>query len=250
MRALYIKPVFKVLDSKNFNSFEISGLRCGNPYFLNAGVATSASGLPRVFYLGRGSQIRLRSDLHWSTPHLKFAASTASGLRLLSSCLNRILTLWFLTSCRFWQLQSIFSVFAGFLGKYFDQQTCSIGEHSENQSSCSWVGGIRAVNGIRQGLIKYDAPGMPRVCHSHSGYGGGYGPLASHGKEDVTCKVSDPSFTNPTVRSDIEEKFMLIRWLFGGGDVHQRRITAHASWSGGIRMFFCISTSRNTIVLG
>ena len=42
---------------------------------------------------------------------------------------------------------------------------------------------------------------------------------------------------------------MLIRWLSGGGDVHQRRIIAHTSWSGGIRMFFCISTSRNTIVL-
>ena len=46
------------------------------------------------------------------------------------------------------------------------------------------------VNDIRQGLIEHDAPAMPRVCHGHSGHGGGYGPLAGHGKEDVTCKVS------------------------------------------------------------
>ena len=37
------------------------------------------------------------------------------------------------------------------------------------------------------------------------------GPLAGHGKEDVTCKVSDPPFTNLIARSDIEEKPMLIR---------------------------------------
>ena len=30
------------------------------------------------------------------------------------------------------------------------------------------------------------------------GYGGGYGPLTGHGKEDVTCKVSDSPFTNLT----------------------------------------------------
>ena len=46
----------------------------------------------------------------------------------------------------------------------------------------------------------------PRVCRGHSGYGGGYGLLAGHGKEDVTCKVSDPPFTNLTPRSDIDEK--------------------------------------------
>ena len=42
----------------------------------------------------------------------------------------------------------------------------------------------------------------PRVRHGHSGYGGGYGggsgPLAGHWKEDVTCKVSNPPFTNLT----------------------------------------------------
>ena len=70
---------------------------------------------------------------------------------------------------------------------------------------------IVLVNDIRQGLIGHDAQAMPLVCYGHSGYGGGYGPLAGHGKEDVTCKVSDPPFTNPTARSDIEEKPMLIR---------------------------------------
>jgi len=71
---------------------------------------------------------------------------------------------------------------------------------------------------IRQDLIGHDAPTVPRVCHGHSGYGGGYGggcgPLAGHGKEDVTCKVckvSDPPFTNLTPRSTIDEKLMLIR---------------------------------------
>jgi len=38
----------------------------------------------------------------------------------------------------------------------------------------------------------------PRVHHGHSGYGGRYGPLAGHGKEDVTCKVSNLPFTNLT----------------------------------------------------
>ena len=52
------------------------------------------------------------------------------------------------------------------------------------------------VNDIRQGLIGHDAPAMPWVCHGHSGYDGGYGPLVGYGKEDVTCKVLDPSFAN------------------------------------------------------
>jgi len=71
------------------------------------------------------------------------------------------------------------------------------------------------VNDTRQGLIGYDAPAMFRVCHGHSGYGGGYSsgydPLAGHGKEDVTSKVSDPPFTNLTPKSDIDKKIMLIR---------------------------------------
>ena len=52
------------------------------------------------------------------------------------------------------------------------------------------------VNDIRQGLIRHDAPAMPWVCHGHSGYGGGYGILGGHRKEDITSKVSDPPFVN------------------------------------------------------
>ena len=66
------------------------------------------------------------------------------------------------------------------------------------------------VNDTRQGLIGYNAPAMFRVCHGHSGYGGGYGPLTGHGKEYVTSKVSDLPFTNLTHISDIDEKLMLI----------------------------------------
>ena len=55
---------------------------------------------------------------------------------------------------------------------------------------------------------------MPRVYHGHSGYGdrygGGYGVLEGHRKEDVTSKVLDPPFTNLTPGSDIDEKPMLI----------------------------------------
>ena len=65
------------------------------------------------------------------------------------------------------------------------------------------------------------------MMHQHcSGFvmvtvgGGGYGPLAGHGKEDVPSKVSDPPFTNLTPRSDIDEKLMLIGSLSGGGDAH------------------------------
>ena len=54
------------------------------------------------------------------------------------------------------------------------------------------------VNDIRQGLIGHDALAMPRVCYGHSGYGGGGGPLAGYGKEDVTSKFLDLSFTNNT----------------------------------------------------
>ena len=47
---------------------------------------------------------------------------------------------------------------------------------------------IRAVVGIRQGLIGHDASVMPRVLHGHSGYGA----FEGHRKEDVTSKVLDP----------------------------------------------------------
>ena len=76
--------------------------------------------------------------------------------------------------------------------EYFDQPACSSSQD------------------IRQGLIGHDALAMSRVCHGHNGYGGGYGVLEGHRKEDVTSKVSDPPFTNLTPRSDIDKKSMLI----------------------------------------
>ena len=212
--ASYTKPAFEVLDLKN--SFEASGLGCGNPRFSNAGVTTSALVYLALRILDAGLKPDYVQILRWLNSRLKFTTSTASVLQLLRSCFNRILTFWFFTSCRFWQ----FCIFTGLLREYFDERACSIGKHSGNQSSCSWARRIRAVNDIRQGLIGQDAPAMPQACHGHSGYGGGYGALAGHEKEDVSNKVSDPPFTNLTPRSDIDEKLMLIGWLSGGGDAH------------------------------
>ena len=96
------------------------------------------------------------------------------------------------------------------------------------------------VNDTRQGLIGHDAPAMPWVRHGHSGYGGGYGGFEGHRKEDVTSKVSDPPFVN---FDQGRSSFLVAKSAI------KRRIIAHTSWSGGIRMLPCISTSRNTIVL-
>jgi len=59
-----------------------------------------------------------------------------------------------------------------------------------------WAREIHAVTDTCQGLIGHDTLAMPRVRHSHSGYGGGYGSFEGHRKEDVTSKVLDPSFAN------------------------------------------------------
>ena len=75
-----------------------------------------------------------------------------------------------------------------------------------SHGSCLWETRICATDDIRQDLIGHNAPTVPRARHGHSGYGGGYGggsgggsgPLAGHWKEDVTCKVSNPLFTNLT----------------------------------------------------
>jgi len=74
-----MKLAFEILDLENSSSFE-SGLGCGEPCISNAGVANSASGLPRVLYLGRKSKTRPRSvpySLHWSTLRLKFITSVS-----------------------------------------------------------------------------------------------------------------------------------------------------------------------------
>ena len=135
------------------------------------------------------------------------------------------------------------SVFVGFMGEYLDRPACSIGEHSGSQSSCPWVRRIRAVAGIRQGPIEYDAPVMPRVLHDHSGYGA----FEGHVKEDITSKslnLPSPILLKEATKNPCSlDDFLVVEMLI------KRRITAHTRWSGGIRMFPCISTSRNTIVL-
>ena len=108
------------------------------------------------------------------------------------SCLFRILTLGFLFLAGSGSLILAFCVFAGIMGEYLDRPDYSIGEHSGCQNSCPWARRIRAVIGTRQGLIRHDAPVMPRVLHGHSGYG----VFEGHRKEDVTSKVSDPLFVN------------------------------------------------------
>ena len=91
-RASYTKPAFEVLDLKN--SFEASGLECGNPCFSNA-----VWRLLRLIYLAsriqtaglkpdRGSKTRPRSDLRWLNLRLKFTTSIASAVQLLDRVLN------------------------------------------------------------------------------------------------------------------------------------------------------------------
>ena len=122
-------------------------------------------------------------------------------------CLCRILTFVFLLFAGSGHIDSACSsVFAGFMGEYLDRLACSIGEHSGSQSFCLKARRIRTVADTHQGLIGHDAPAMPRVRHSHSGYGG----FEGHRKKDVTSKVSDLFFTNLTQRSDSDEKPMLI----------------------------------------
>jgi len=70
-----MKLAFEVLDLENSSSFETFGLGCGDPYILKAGVANSASRLPRVLYIGCRSKTRPLSvpySLHWLTLRLKF----------------------------------------------------------------------------------------------------------------------------------------------------------------------------------
>ena len=127
--------------------------------------------------------------------------------------------------------------------------TCSIGGHSENQSSCPWARRIRAVTSTRQGLIGHDAPIMPRVRHGHSGYGGRYGVFEGHRKE--MSPVRSRILPSPILLKEVTatkspcslDNFLVVEMLI------KRRITAHTSWSGGIKMLPYILTSRNTIIL-
>jgi len=87
------------------------------------------------------------------------------------------------------------------------QPTHSIGNHFRSQGFCPRVRKICAVLNTHQDIIGDDAPVMSRILPDHNEHGA----FESHGKEDVTSKVSDPPFTNLVQRSDNNEKPMLIR---------------------------------------
>ena len=92
------------------------------------------------------------------------------------------------------------------MGEYFDQPACSIGEHSGNQSSCSWASLVHGRLFGPANLLKLSRyPSRPYWTWRTSNFPGlscsqwvwwWYGVLEGHRKEDVTSKVSDPSFAN------------------------------------------------------
>ena len=66
---------------------------------------------------------------------------------------------------------------------------------------------IRAVLNTHPDIMGHDAPVMSRILSDHNEHGA----VEGHRKEDVTSKVSDPSFANLIQRNDSNEKPMLIR---------------------------------------
>ena len=92
------------------------------------------------------------------------------------------------------------------MGENLDQPACSFGYHSRSQNFCLRARKIRAVVDTHQDIIGHDAPVMSRILPDHDVHDA----FEGHGKEDVTSKVSDPPFTNFTLRSDSDEKPMLV----------------------------------------
>ena len=119
-------------------------------------------------------------------------------------------------------------MFAGPLGEYIDQWTWSMVDH-RRRSHGPW-------------------PSPRSLWIQCTGHAFWHGMVrVSMAGDIVVGMFLDSPFTYP--RSDIDS--MLIGWLSGGGDAHQRRIIPRCfGWSGRIRRFSCLSTSRNTIVLG
>jgi len=109
------------------------------------------------------------------------------------------------------------------------------------------------VNDIRQDLIGHDAPAMSRVCHGHVGMVVGMvvsimsleatGKRMSPVRPRILPSPILPPEVTSTKNSCLLDDFLVVEMLI------KRKIMDHTSWSGGIRMFFCISTSRNTIIL-
>ena len=99
------------------------------------------------------------------------------------------------------------SDFAASIGGDMKRPACLIGEHLKSQNFCPRARKIHAVVDTHQDIIGHDVPVMSRILPDHNEYGA----FESHGKEDITSKISDPPFTNLAQRSDSDEKPMLIR---------------------------------------
>jgi len=117
--------------------------------------------------------------------------------RLFFSLYFRILTLWFLLPPG-----SLNQSFAHSLGPWENISASELVRWSSTEGEVKapvygrrWF--ARLMTSVKTSLDMTHRQ-CPRVRHGHSGYGGGYGPLAGQGKEDVTYKVSDSPFTNLT----------------------------------------------------
>jgi len=139
-----------------------------------------------VSYFGRGSKTRPRSDL----------CASVHNFNRVCFCLNRILTFCFL-----FLAGSLSQYFASSLGPWENISTCELVRWSSTGDIKAPVHGrgefARLITFVKT-LLDMMYQRCPRVRHGHRGYGVGYGPLIGHGKEDVTCKVSNPPFTNLT----------------------------------------------------
>ena len=89
--------------------------------------------MPRVSYIRRESNTRLRLDSIFSIP---VSVKSASGVHdfslmfmFLAFCFYKILTLGFLFPIGSGHVDS---VLAGFIGEYLDWPACTIDEHSGN----------------------------------------------------------------------------------------------------------------------
>jgi len=159
------------------------------------------------------------------------------------SCLCRSLTLGFLFLAGSGSLMLVFCFFTGFIGEYFDQPACSIGEHSGSQSSCPRA---RLVHGrifrptrlfnlraLGESELLSMGEEDPRGCwypsrpywtgRTSNELGSSWSQWVWHfwrPQKNITSKVSDPPFTNLTQRSDSDKKLMLVGCLSGGGDAN------------------------------
>jgi len=84
------------------------------------------------------------------------------------------------------------SVFAASIKVDMKLPIRSIGDHLRSQNFCPRAWKIRAILDTHQDIIRLDALVRPWILPDHNEHG----VFEGHGKEDVTSKVSDSSFTN------------------------------------------------------